>query len=381
MIYEVTKDELNYRLSGKSMPTKYIIRALSNCLLVFCLAVIPVAAFAEDKADVDFFNIVKKNFHQWDRKNGGTLTPEDIDLDLQDARIKGDDAAALAALKLGERAIERRTKQTITFTPAIIAQLEQEAASGKKSFPDYVYYFDWSRKKIASVDRHLFAKGKPHLAAIRQDKTSDCYWLSAVGALAYANPQAIVDMIAANADGSYTVTLPKRDPLHVITPTDAEIAVYSDAGDDGIWLNVLEKACAQTNFTHREAVEPMDVVAGGGGYSGQAIHLLTGHQVYAIRFHGPQQKLSPADLKYQVLAYLSLAFQKHKIVTTGKMNHIYAVVAYDAQHEIVTIWNPQGRSGREKWSDGKKGPKMEDGFFTVSVDDLIRNFLGILIER
>jgi hypothetical protein len=48
-----------------------------------------------------FFAAVRANFAQWDLNHDGRLTREEIELDMQDARITGEAAAALAALKIG----------------------------------------------------------------------------------------------------------------------------------------------------------------------------------------------------------------------------------------------------------------------------------------
>ena len=48
-----------------------------------------------------FLATVRANFRQWDLNHDGVLTREEIEIDMQNPRIVGEAAAALAALKLG----------------------------------------------------------------------------------------------------------------------------------------------------------------------------------------------------------------------------------------------------------------------------------------
>ena len=107
------------------------------------------------------------------RNRDGRLTREEIEIDMQDARITGSAAAALAALKVGATR-SNYLKETKSYTLADIDAMESALRAGQKLKPDVVKYFVIGLKKANGVPRRLFAAGGPHLTAIGQSWTSDC---------------------------------------------------------------------------------------------------------------------------------------------------------------------------------------------------------------
>ena len=232
-----------------------------------------------------FLAAVRANFPQWDLNHDGVLTREEIEIDMQNPRIVGEAAAALAALKIGSTK-SNHLADTRTFTPADIDAVERQLAERQKLDPNFVRYFAAGLKKLDEQPRQLFVDGAPQLNAIRQDFTTDCYFLSAVGAVAHLNPQTIVRLIAPLRDGSFTVTFPGRPAMRVTPPTDAEIATYTIA-KDGLWLSVLEKAYAiiriQMEPQQASTREPLDSVGFRTG-STRVMELFTGHASRGITF-------------------------------------------------------------------------------------------------
>src|SRR4029077_7957395 len=98
---------------------------------------------------------------------------------------------------------------------ADIDAIERQLAERQKLDPNFIRFFAGALKKLEEQPRQLFVEGLPRMSAIRQDFTSDCYFLSAVGAVAELNPQAIVRLIAPNRDGSFTVTFPGRPAMRI----------------------------------------------------------------------------------------------------------------------------------------------------------------------
>ena len=121
---------------------------------------------------------------------------------MQDPRRPGSAAAALAAFKVGATR-SNYLNETKTYTLADIDAMEGTLPAGQKLVPNLVGYFVAGRKKQAGVPRQLFAQGSPHLIAISQSWTTDCYFLSTVGALAQARPDSLVRLITPNSDGTY----------------------------------------------------------------------------------------------------------------------------------------------------------------------------------
>ncbi len=132
----------------------------------------------------------------------------------------------------------------------------------------------------------LFEKGKLDAADIdpndvEQGAIGDCYFMSAIAAVAQANPQAIKNLIKDNGDGSYDVTLySKKDKLS-LTPTIVKVKpqfpvdaagkpVYAGAGDKEVWVMIMEKAYAKLNGTYNDI--------GEGGYIEEGLEAITGKE-------------------------------------------------------------------------------------------------------
>jgi hypothetical protein len=330
-----------------------------------------------------FLAIVRANFAQWDLDHDGVLTREEIEIDMQNPSIVGDAAAALAALKLGSTKYEDLS-ETRTFTRDDLDAIERGLAGGRKLDAQFVGYYAAGLHKLAEQPRGLFVEGGPHLSAIRQDFTTDCYFLSAVGALAQANPQAIVRLIARNSDGSFTVSFPHQEPVRVPVPTDSEIATYT-ISKDGIWLSVLEKAYAVLRIRHEpqqaSTREPLDSVGFRLGNT-RVMELLNGHGSRAIVFPAVSHKPLDPALVAQTRSEIRRALQDHRVVTVSNSTHAYAVVAYDAEHDLVTVRNPYGRGGLETWIAGGDSVRRDaEGFFVIPTARLVGNFYYVRLEE
>jgi len=329
-----------------------------------------------------FLAAVRANFAGWDRNHDGVLTREEIELDMQDPRIVGDAAAALAALKLGSTRFDH-LDETRSFTLADIDAVERELLRGRGLTPNFVIFYVAGRKKIDEQPRELFVNGIPRISAIRQDFTTDCYFLSAAGALAHVNPQALVRLIDRNQDGSFTVTFPGQPPVRVPAPTDSEVATYT-ISKDGIWLNVLQRAYAILRIQHEPGQpttrEPLDSVGFRLG-STRVMELLTGHASRAILL--PAQTHEPIDdrLIAQTRTEIQTALRDRREVTTSSAHHAYAIVAYDAAHDLVTVHNPYDRPGVEEWIRGEKVQRTAEGFFVIPTAQFVANFHNVRVEE
>ena len=329
-----------------------------------------------------FLAAVRTNFSQWDLDHDGRLTREEIELDMQDARITGEAAAALAALKIGATKFDSLA-ETRAFSTADIDEMERTLRGGRKLDANFVGYFSVGLKKLDETPRELFAHGLPHLTAMRQYFTSDCYFLSAAGAVAETNPTALVRLITANRDGTFMVRFPGQPPVRVSAPTDAEIATYT-AAKDGVWLSVLQKAYAVVRIRmepkQAKTHEPLDSVGFRLG-STNVMELFTGHPSRAIRLAGESDAGVSGPMVTQVRAALRTAFRDHRAVTASKGHHAYAVTAYDAAADLVTIHNPYSVGGYETLAEGDWTSRNGDGFFTISTAQLARAFVYVRLEQ
>jgi hypothetical protein len=211
-----------------------------------CLWLHTTSVLAAESDDIRLAILFKQSFANWDYNQDGVLTKDELDQALQNPAIKGNQAAALAAIKIYSRAIwkHENSSQEFTLTDLCPASSSTTSNGAAAALPKLVSLFNTYQKKISNESPLLFSDGRPHIEEIRQGKTGDCYFLATIGGLAYHTPQRVVDMITQNYDGSYAVTFPRHQPIAVPAPTDAEIACYSDAGEDGVWLHVCEKAYA-----------------------------------------------------------------------------------------------------------------------------------------
>lgn len=115
---------------------------------------------------------------------------------------------------------------------------------------------------------------------VQQGQLGDCYFLAAIAAVARANPKALEKLIKDNGDGTYDVTLYvynnflswSRSPTVIkVKPefpkkSDGTPA-YAKAGDNELWVMLLEKAYAQYEGSYGDI---------HGGYTEKGIGVLTG---------------------------------------------------------------------------------------------------------
>jgi hypothetical protein len=328
-----------------------------------------------------FLGAVSANFAAWDLDHDGKLTRDEIEIDMQNPRITGEAAAALAALKLAATR-SNYLRETRSYTRADIDAMEQKLLTNQKLDANFVRYFTTGLKKQREVPRGLFSEGIPRLTAIRQDWTSDCYFLATAGALAHVNPQAIVRLITAGNDGKFTVSFPGKTPVRVPAPTDTELATYSNARD-GIWLSVLEKAYAIVRIKaepqQASTKEPLDSVGFRTGNPG-VVELLTGHKYKSVDLPANSHRPADGHLVQEVRSLLQASFREHLAVMLGNSHHDYAIVAYQPSSDTVTIHNPYNRGGSETYPDGVKVTVNDEGFFTLSTVQLINYFNYLYFE-
>lgn len=143
------------------------------------------------------------------------------------------------------------------------------AAIGSVAGRDPSFHTDKDGVTTKSLDGwSLFgAFGKPNALQVNQGGLGDCWFMSSLAALAQANPQAIMDMVRDNGDGTYTVMLFFPDEWQAVV-VDADFPVGSDgrplfAGKDdycdALWPLLVEKAAAQLagGYENLENLHPM----------------------------------------------------------------------------------------------------------------------------
>ena len=351
-------------------------RLAAVCASALWLNLSSLATNAASTASTDtleqeqFAKTLNSSFKNWDYSGDGFLTEEDLEQALQDPQIKGEQAAALGAVKLYAKSKWSKNDLVDQFSLSDLQPVDAQSGQTTEAGKKLISLYGKCKKKIEKASPMLFASGVPHIEEIKQGKTGDCYFLSTAGGMAYHTPQRIIEMIQKNDDGSFSVTFPRHKPIDVAAPTDAEIACYSDAGDDGMWIHVLEKAYAtyKNKKTRKYAIEPMDVVTHGGS-GARMIMFMTGEA--CVRH--PTASTSDDDLRKS----LQNALEHNRVVNTGTSGHCLTILGYDPASDLITVWNPWGTS--TNYSTVHK--EMKNGVFQLSLAELKKYFVSILPEQ
>jgi len=333
------------------------------CLFSLLLSASAIAADVDLRGAAALADIYRGSFTRWDLNHNGTLEDQEIDYVIQDPSIKGPYAAALAAIK-----VYRRSHSDLSaFTIDDLNLFESEAVLNKQGKALLALHTKLC-KRLSGDPPVLFARQLPHIDGIKQGNTGDCYLLATIGGLAYHDPERLASMFSQNSDGSYAVSFPGQETIAVPAPTDGEIAAFTDAGPDGYWLHVIEKAYGVYKDKQGKHPEVVDSVIHGGS-GGGAIMFVTGNA--CVRY--PTSATDIEEIRRQLYEALS----NHRVVNTGTPSHCLTVLGYDTANDTITIWNPWGSSSYYK----PAMQKMVNGVFTMPLPDFMHNFVSILVEK
>lgn len=374
-----------------------------------------LAAGAQD----DLLSVVKSHFDSWDKDRNGVLSRGEIDALTQDASVKDEEAAAVATLKV---AMRRKTDPIQELPRAALDRFLPPATAAKPvgsggdastdagmheaddaQLPgvpaDLQRRFRSALKRIRSAPKQVFMDETPDLATFHQGPIGDCYFVSMVGAMAYHHPKQVQVMVTTDAQGHTAVNFPGREAVVVGPLTDAELAISSTTGKDGLWLPIVEHAFGevrQKSHPEREDEEATDIIAHGGS-SGTSIELLTGHKAARLSLSpSPAKPIEGAKLEERLKKLrevLPSLVEQKRLVGVGTCkeketmppgvnpSHAYAVLGYDAATDRVTIWNPHGNTFKPKGEAGlKNGWPTRGGKFEMSLTDMTRVFRGFVYE-
>ncbi|MBZ0153651.1 MAG: hypothetical protein K8J09_19165 [Planctomycetes bacterium] len=266
-------------------------------------------------------------------------------------------------------------------------------------------------RKIATTNRVLFGDDTPDLDRCRQGPLGNCYFVAAVGAFVHRDSAAVKQLVQEREGGGYEVRFADGKSIAVTPLTDAEVALSGTTGDEGLWLPVLEKALGslrrEANPERYTMATATDAIAKGGS-SAAIIRMLTGHQTARItlkkRSRGtvkdadgksvpkPPAAAGPVDtLAAKVRSDVGEALKQRRLVTcstgtepqppgiSGK--HAYAVLAFDAAKDELTLWNPHGNTFRPKGEPGRSaGYPTKAGVFCLPVRDFVQVFGSVSME-
>lgn len=364
--------------------------------LLFITAGALAARDAELPASGDrerFVAVLEKNFTAWDANHDGQISTDEINQLVANAGIRGEDAAAVAALK---RASRTRKVTLPSFTLEHLKSLASTQPPAK-DMPDFAAMFGGSLKRITSMKRDLFTAAGPRIETIHQGKMGNCFSLAPLAALAHQRPDYIrTEMIRPQADGSIAVRLGNEE-VKVSPPTDVEIALCSGNEDGGLWVNVYEKAAGEAHNAKKPAdkrdATGLDALSRGGS-AGTQLAFITGREMYRVSCKFAKEKdLSQTDYEKhmtELRTALTSAVKEKRLMTCGTLktsipgitpNHAYAILSYDSATDVIRLWNPHGDTRQAKGEPGpQNGYPITDGIFEMPLSVFVKEFAGTAYE-
>jgi len=356
-----------------------------------------------------FAEVIGQHFQAWDLNRDGRLEVFEIDRLTSEPSIRGDAAAALAAVKIHERKLREAERRRFAFAPGLV-ELQGRIASGPHptvaagrliTGPTAPYSYETMFRRLsaelAALPSSLFAHDVPDFRVLRQGPIQDCFFFSVIGSLAALQPRRIVSMIEPLAGGGFVVQFPCGPMIRVPPVTQAEALVNNSFSTlaDGLWPVVLEKAVGQIFRDHamrdRRTAEPTDSIAQGGSTK-RAMWLFTGHASYEFILRRPQneardlteiRQILPEALEAGRLATASMGRYPagpRKVPKLG-YEHGYGVIGFDRQADELVLWNPWGNTFTPNGPEGlEHGFMTRHGVFRVSLKTFYENFSTLHVE-
>lgn len=231
--------------------------------------------------------------------------------------------------------------------------------------------------KLYGSDQEALTSIRP--IAVRRGEVGNCFFLTALAAVARTKPEHIAEILKSNEDQSYTVNFPGLDSagVRVERPSIVELSLYGQLTRMGYWPCVMERAFQQ--------------VIGDGGFGsidkepGAALKLLTGHSTIDL-------ELSP-DNAQEIEEHLNSFKEAGKAIvltidfagaTDGDSStHPFTLMDYEPARCRVTLRDPFGpghRSAARELYAGQPPAKRKDGIFSLSLGDVLKHFNRIFIE-
>jgi hypothetical protein len=349
------------------------------------LAATPPAGGQSERAP--FSAVVERHFGDWAGQRYGKLTAARVSRLLDDPRIKGEQAAALAAIWRYQS--YHHGGDGKRNYPAVTLRLLQE----HRFMKDHHFESTYERASTRiDAPRQLFVHRLPSLEGLQQGVLADCYFLSSLAGLVHRDPEKVRDMIRPRRDGSYEVTFPDGERFHVPRLTDGILAISSSSGANGLWPDVLEEAYGMHRVREGRRGYPFDVI----NFSPAAypIHVFTGHKTRHIWLDlHPDRRMSAARAKLLERRLRPILRRSSYRLTTAyvapgkhppgmETDHVYAVLGLDAEHNIVTVRNPYGQYFRPRREPHglRNGFLTHGGIFYVPLGDFVRIFNGVTYE-
>lgn len=379
-----------------------VIRAGLASVLLSGMVFLPMS-YGDGKKQNAFSTIIEENFDKWDLNHDNKLSFEEVERLMLDPRIKGEAAAAVAAVhhfQRSKKGPQADIAKELLLHPPKISQKEQEneRIDLPAKLPNFHTWFEDYLKHIQARPTQLFDANGPSLDGVHQGRMGDCFFVSTMGGTAQRFPRAVEQMIRQRPDGTFDVHFPGAPPMHVGHLTDAEFAMGSHSAKQGLWMNVCEKAygiileskakkktgdkISLDAISHGGAVDPVMQVLTAKKAESISLTKAHGHgganpevRVLASRVHG----LLTAALSQGHL--VGCATGKTKTAPGVVTDHAYSILGYDARSGAVHVWNPWGNKFTPKGDPGlQSGYPTESGQFSVPLQEFVQIFTEFYVE-
>jgi hypothetical protein len=367
-------------------------------LIGIVLAVLAGSAARAAQAQVarpatPFADQITSYFDLWDDDGDGRLSFEETSRRVPDVSIRGETAAALAAVHLAQRFDQ--WKRAKFNRPELLAAPDSQPGR----LPPFQAYYEESFAHIHATGRELFSEGGPSLRSFHQGLLGDCYFVATLGALVNRDPADVRRTVRAGPAGTFDVRFPNNEFARVATVSDTEIALGSYVRGQGLWLNVLEKAygelVARSLQRRREFTDALDAV-GNGGLATSAMTLFTGCDPAILKFRADDTPMITSNIRVDGFLpvardQLSANVRLRRLTCCGTTNaetppgiartHLYAVLDFDSMTDVVHVWNPWGNYFEPQGPPGiANGYRVRDGRFSLPLSDFIRIFGQLIYE-
>jgi hypothetical protein len=365
-------------------------------LLLLPLATVSGAEWV--KAPSEFMAQVRAEFPRWDTNDDGELSAEEIEQAVVDPEVMGKPAAAVVSLR---RAVKNKLFKLPPLTLEAIGGLMAHKA-GDATTPDLEGGYKSALLRIQRVKRDLFvSEVGPALDAVHQGKLGDCFCLAPLGAMLHRRAEDVAGMFAPSGPSQVSVTFGGKHSVSVPWPTDAELALMASSSGTGLWVNIYEKAVGLRRIEGGLKDRPTALSAiGSGGSAGTIVEMVTGMKIKRFSCKWWRDPKTSDEKKEALLNELrglltSAVFQGKLIcggVDSGEMldkrkvpgilgNHAYAILGYDSETDVATLWNPHGADFKPKGDAGlANGYPMRGGRFEVPLPQLVEFFGGFSFE-
>ena len=359
-------------------------------LSIVLISQVARAATPESKERPSIAAVLDAQFQHWDKNRDGKLSREEIDAVVANHNVTGDEAAAAAALHVYFRNNLKAEPLTLASVIEAAAKTSPEERRDLVSKSQHFQGdFQTFRNHIQKAPRDLFAGDGPRLLGMHQGALGDCYFVCVIGAEIHTNRQRVKEIFHPQPDGSCELDFRDGRKVTVRKLTDAQIALGSSGGEQGLWLNVLEEGFGQLRLAAEKKKKapgdiPLDLISRGGDPQG-TIALLTGHksEFFAV-LKNAKDPAATEKLRETLIA----GTKNRRLMSCGTPNekvelppgvaggHDYAVLGFDTTKEMVHIWNPWGNNFQPKAEPAglKNGYLTKDGKFDVPLADFVRIF-------